>query len=141
MFTLRLLSPLSLFLIHSSSPSFFLVPSFLYNFHPFHPICLLRLPFFFSSSHLLSPCRYFFSTLFSSLIFISLLLFPSSLLLGDLPVLEFFLNTFVPSSDVLPSSLSLLLLSFLTFLDFVIPSLSYPLPSAYHLSLTRRSLR
>jgi hypothetical protein len=34
------------------------------------------------------------------------------------------------------SSLSLLLLPFLTFGDFVMLSLSYPLPSAYHLSLT-----
>jgi hypothetical protein len=38
------------------------------------------------------------------MVFISLsiffLLFPSSLLLGDLPVLELFLNGFVPSSDV-----------------------------------------
>jgi hypothetical protein len=38
---------------------------------------------------------------------ISLLLFPSSLLLADLLFLELFLNGFVPSSDVLPSSLFL----------------------------------
>jgi hypothetical protein len=59
---------------------------------------------------------------------ISLFLFPSSLLLRDFPVLELFLNGFVPSSDVLLSSLSLLLLCFLTFGDFGKPSLSCPLP-------------
>jgi hypothetical protein len=60
---------------------------------------------------------------------------------GDLLVLELFLSGFLPSFDVLPSSLSLLLLSFLAFGDFGMPSLSCPLSSAYHLSLTRRCLR
>jgi hypothetical protein len=94
----------------------------------------------------------FLSTLFSYLIptasslislimvFISLsiclLLFPSSLLLEDPPVLELFQNGFVLSSDVLPFSLSLWLLSFFRFGSFGMPSLSCPLPFAYHLSLT-----
>jgi hypothetical protein len=90
---------------HSSPPLYIssLFHLFLYHFHPSHPICLLRLPFFFSSSHLLSPFRYFFpSSPFSSLIpavsslislimvsislSISLLLLPSSRLLWDLSV-------------------------------------------------------
>jgi hypothetical protein len=67
---------------------------------------------------------------------ICLLLFPSSLLLEDPPVLELFQNGFVLSSDVLPFSLSLWLLSFFRFGSFGMPSLSCPLPFAYHLSLT-----
>jgi hypothetical protein len=105
----------------------------------------------------LTAANSFLGTLFSSLIHtlsslislimvfislsISLLLFPSSLLLGNRPVLELFLNGFVLSSVVLTSSFSLLLFSFLTFGDFGMHSLSCPLPSAYHPSLTRRCLR
>jgi hypothetical protein len=107
---------------------------FLYHFYPFHLNCLLCMPFFFSLNSAVSS---FISLtmVFISLSF-SLLLFPSSLLLRNFPVLELFLNGFVPFSDVLPSSLSLLLLSFLTFGVLGIPSLSCPLPSAYHLPLT-----
>jgi hypothetical protein len=133
---------------------------FLYNFYPFNPICFLCLSFYFflsSPFSSLTAADTFLTTFFSSLIpavssfislimvfislSISLLLFPSSLLLRDIPVLELFLNEFVPSSGVQPSSLSLLLLYFFTFGDFGMPSLSCPLPSAYHLSLIRRCLR
>jgi hypothetical protein len=92
------------------------------HFHlylPFEPF--FNPPLYISSySSSLTAANSFLSTLFSSLILavfslfsvimvfislsISLLLFPSSLLLGDLSVLEFFVNGFVPSSDVLLSS-------------------------------------
>jgi hypothetical protein len=127
---------------HSSTPlsiSFYSPYSGYYN---------IIFPLLFSSLSLISSltaANSLLSTLFSLIsvimVFISLLLFPSSFLLGYLPVLKLFQNGLVRSSDVLPSSLSLLLLSFLPFGDFGMPSLSCPLPSAYHLSLTRRCLR
>jgi hypothetical protein len=81
----------------------------------------------------LTAANSFLSALISSLISlimvvfislsISLLWFSFSLLFGDLLVLELFLSGFLPSFDVLLSSLSLLLLSFLTSDDFGMSSL------------------
>jgi hypothetical protein len=165
MLSLRSVSPLSPLLTILPLPSLFFLyfplsfSSFPSNLPPPPAIFIL---FLFSltaaNSFLSSPfssitaANSFLSTLFSYLIptasslislimvFISLsiclLLFPSSLLLKDPPVLELFQNGFVLSSDVLPFSLSLWLLSFLRFGSFGMPSLSCLLPFAYHLSLT-----
>jgi hypothetical protein len=120
MLSLRSLSPVSPFLticpsplyISSYSPHFgyykIILPLllfslfhlFLYHFYPFHLNCLLCMPFFFSLNSAVSS--FISLTMVFISLSISLLLFPSSLLLGDFPVLELFLNGFVPFQTSYP---------------------------------------